>query len=127
MFEIVVVSIPRLHLPLQITHGSEDIHLVELLLILAMAPLHRAILCGLSRVNEIMDDVSLAAKMVEGVDSPGRHIQPLVRARIAVGEDGSVVGLHCMDLMRESAHDLFEKEARVPSALFVEHFEIAPA
>ena len=127
MFEIVVVSIPRLHLPLQVTHGSEDIHLVEFFLILAMAPLHRAVLCGLPWIDEVMDNVSFVAEMIKGMNAFRHSIQSFVCARVAVGEDGSVVGLHRLDPMRKPTNDLFEKKACVPSALLIEHFEVAPA
>jgi len=126
MGQIVVFSIPHSELPSQIGRRREALPVIEGFLIAAMRPLHRPILGGLARVDQIMDDALGGAEAIEGVDGLHGEVGAPVRAEIIVGEGRAIVGLHGEDGVGEPPDHLFQELNGLESAVLLEDPEEPP-
>ena len=96
---------------LEIRHSAESYVVPEFLTIGTMRSFNLAVLRGLPRIDEKVNDLIPVAKCVKRMHSLGHSVQPLVCPRVAVGEDEPIISFDRLDGMRESSHHVFQKEA----------------
>jgi len=126
VFEVVVCIVPHSDLSPQVRERRERVSIIERLLIAAMAPFHRSVLRGLSRIDEVVDDSLCRTESIKGMDCLHRQIGALVRAEVVVCERGSVVRLHPGNGMGETGDHVLKEEDGFPASVSVEDPKIAP-
>lgn len=108
------------------SNSSERDAVPELCSVVAVGALHRTVLRRTSRSDEVVGEVVVCARHVEGVESWAQGVGRFRVPDVPVREDCAVVGLHRTDGERSSGTDLREELHRGPGGLLRSHPQVPP-
>ena len=112
---------------LEIGNGAESHVVPKLLTVGAMASFNLAILRGLPRIDEIVDEIVPFARNVERMESRRQRIGTLPVSRVVVREDASVVSLDAKNFEWCFQKKLLEKDDRCPIGMFPRDPGVSPS
>jgi hypothetical protein len=107
MFCVVVFDIPTDQFYFQVLKGLEFVFIVEFLLVGAVAALHRAVLGGFPRIDQVMGNFFLGTENIQRVQMLDRPVASSMGADRPIGEDRMVIGFDRMDPIRKKPYHFF--------------------
>lgn len=111
---------------LEIGNGAEPHAIPELLAVGPVAAFDLAVLRGLPRIDEVMDEIVPCARDIERMKSWRQRVGAFPVARIVIREDASVVGLNAKDFEWRFEKELLKEDDRRPVGVFARHPGITP-
>ena len=110
MHQVVVFIIPYPYFPFQVGDVPKNILIVELFLVCAMRPLHRAVLSRFSRINEVVINIISGQEFIKSMKLSRREVVSFIRSGIAISENKGTFNSevqHSRLLMVFSSQDVF--------------------